>query len=248
MLPDPRDTDPLRVEPTQPVIRCSRCGDALPFGRIGRCDECIGRGGNPIGCLVLAIAFLLVAFIAASVLAAPRSAPEPTALLDVSQGASAPGSIGAPLPEAGDRLRPPASPSPPAVANVATSEGLQGPTTPMPAPRFRGLATWCAPTPDHCRGWDRQYVGAVPSFRFGDEPYAVQVCLADQPATCTHVVVTSYCACGDRRGQPTVVDLSVPAFRELAPLSRGVIAVIVSGPIAVPIGPTLPPTDEEDRP
>lgn len=113
------------------------------------------------------------------------------------------------------------------------------------AQRFRGLATWCAPTPDHCRGWDEQYVGAVPSFRFGDEPYAVQVCLATEPATCTHVVVTSYCACGDRRGQPTVIDLSVPAFRELAPLSRGVIAVIVSNPIDVPVGPTLPPTDQE---
>lgn len=54
----------------------------------------------------------------------------------------------------------------------------------------------------------------------------------------------SYCACGQRHGEPTVIDLSVPAFRELAPLSRGIVRVIVSGPIPAP-DITLPPTDEE---
>lgn len=84
-------------------------------------------------------------------------------------------------------------------------------------------ATWCAPTPRYCHGWDRQYVAAVGSFRYGDEPYTVQVCRADRPSTCTHVLVVSFCEC-----RPGGIDLSVPAFKELAPLSVGVIEVRVS--------------------
>ena len=39
-----------------------------------------------------------------------------------------------------------------------------------------------------------------------------------------------WCACGDRHGVPTVIDLDVAAFRQLAPLSIGVIAVEVTFP------------------
>lgn len=62
--PDPLTVDP---EPVHPVIRCSRCGDRLPFGRIGRCDDCRYRGGNPIGCVVVAIAFVAVVLVAVAV-------------------------------------------------------------------------------------------------------------------------------------------------------------------------------------
>jgi hypothetical protein len=64
-----------------------------------------------IAALVVIVAVLIVTSIAS---AAPRSAPEPTAQLDVSLGASAPGPSGAP------------------------GTGVETPG----APRFRGLATW----------------------------------------------------------------------------------------------------------
>lgn len=106
-----------------------------------------------------------------------------------------------------------------------------------------GWATWCAETPRHCTGWDTRYVGAVPSFRHGDKPYRVRVCLADG-SRCTTVTVVSYCACGDRHGVATIIDLSPPAFRELAPLSRGVIRVELTNANAV----RLPETDTEGAP
>lgn len=100
-----------------------------------------------------------------------------------------------------------------------------------------GYATWYE-DPKSPSG----FYAAVPSWRYGDDRYAIQVCLADRPGTCTHAVVRDFCACGDRHGEPTVVDLSPSAFRELAPLSRGVIRVTVTGPIPIP----LPPTDKEE--
>lgn len=216
-MPD-RARPELRVDP-EPVRRHLESGDS------GGVFVWIG-----VMALLAIVAYAVFLVVVALMPPAPRSAPEPTALFDVSQGASAPEPAGASRSEAEQR-RPAGDELNLLVAGAP--------------PRFRGLATWCAPTPDHCRGWDEQYVGAVPSFRFGDEPYAVQVCLADEPASCTHVVVSSHCACGDRRGEPTVIDLSVPAFRELAPLSRGVIGVIVSDPIEVPVGPTLPATETQ---
>jgi hypothetical protein len=113
-------------------------------------------------------------------------------------------------------------------------------------PDERGWATWCAPKGRYCQGWDTRYVGAVPSFRWGDDPYWVQVCRLDAPATCTQVLVVSYCGCGDRRGRPTVIDLSVPAFGELAPHGDGVVLVTVERIDGAPNGPTLPPTSTED--
>ena len=69
-------------------------------------------------------------------------------------------------------------------------------------------------------------LAAVPSFRWGDDPYRVEVCAT----TCVFVTVVSFCACGDRHGIPTVIDLSPAAFRTLAPLRRGVYAVTVEMP------------------
>lgn len=36
-------------------VRCSRCGDPLPFGGTGRCDDCVGRGASLVGCLDLTV-------------------------------------------------------------------------------------------------------------------------------------------------------------------------------------------------
>jgi len=81
-------------------------------------------------------------------------------------------------------------------------------------------------------------LGAVPSFRYGDDPYTVQVtAFEDGKANAVFVTVVSYCACGSRHGIPTVIDLSPAAFRSLAPLSQGVIRVTVDGV------PNAPATD-----
>ncbi len=100
-----------------------------------------------------------------------------------------------------------------------------------------GWATYCAPTPTRCQSWGGgRHLGAVPSFHYGDDPYLVKVC---SDSGCTQVLVVSYCACGDRNGIPTVIDLSPAAFRDIAPLSVGVVRVTLSAGSAVP----LPQTD-----
>lgn len=39
------------------------------------------------------------------------------------------------------------------------------------------------------------------------------------------VALTDWCACGDRHGIPTLIDLSPEAFQHFAPLSQGVVRV-----------------------
>jgi len=138
------------------------------------------------------------------------------------------------------RVRP--VPEPVANGHVGGAPSPRPASTERPTARVsRGWATWCAPTPTKCQGWGGDAkVGAVRSFRFGDDPYVVQVCAFEDGRTaCTHVRVVSHCACGDRHGIPTVIDLSPAAFRELAPQRLGVIRVEVSGPIRI----ALPATD-----
>jgi hypothetical protein len=103
-----------------------------------------------------------------------------------------------------------------------------------------GTATWCAPTPKYCQSWGGDAMkGAVQSFRYGDTPYRVKVCLASDSDRCTQVTVVSYCACGN-----TLIDLSPTAFRQLAPLSRGRIRVTMTTGGRV----VLPPTSTEVTP
>jgi hypothetical protein len=108
-----------------------------------------------------------------------------------------------------------------------------------------GVATWCAPTPTHCQSWGGgAMVGAVPGF--DGDPYTVRVCLDVQLSTfsCVVVRVVSSCACGDRGGRGTVIDLSPAAFRKLAPLSRGVIPVTVErADILLPATDMIPEGD-----
>lgn len=147
------------------------------------------------------------------------------------------------------------TPSPaPAVALEATSEGLPGPTTSMPATTrpgasvgrlvsktswasstlapvaIRGLATWYrAPSAHDAAAGPGLRRALGPGWR-GTE---VRVCAADR---CLTTRLTDWCACPGGR----VVDLDRRAFARLADPSRGVIAVMVEqlGPV-----PTLPATD-----
>jgi hypothetical protein len=52
----------------------------------------------------------------------------------------------------------------------------------------------------------------------------VTVCSGDR---CVETVLGDWCACGPRPGGPTVIDLDTPVFAALAPLSRGVIRVVI---------------------
>ena len=101
-----------------------------------------------------------------------------------------------------------------------------------------GTATYCAPTPRYCQSWGgKAKLGAVQSFRWGDRPYTVTVCLRDDPERCVAVRVVSHCACGR-----TLIDLSPYAFTRLAPLRLGRIHVTVS------TLPPLPPTSTKEKP
>ena len=89
---------------------------------------------------------------------------------------------------------------------------------------FQASATWCAPTPTICKRWGGDAkLAALPGF--SGKSYTVRVIYGERSVL---VSVVSTCGCG--------IDLSPAAFRELAPLSRGRIPVLVEGPI------TLPPT------
>jgi len=108
-----------------------------------------------------------------------------------------------------------------------------------------GLATWYDDGPG-------LYAAAGPDLRHGDwRGTFVTVTVVnsrgdsgERPVAVT-VQLTDWCACGDRNGRPTLLDLSASAFRRLAPLSRGVIAVeVTSGSVELP--PTdAAPTEEE---
>jgi len=108
-----------------------------------------------------------------------------------------------------------------------------------------GWATFCDPTPERCQAWGPPaLLGAVPWFRDGDRPFPVEVCVAGG-AQCVVVTVVSFCACGDRDGIPTVIDLSPAALEQLDLDYRrlGVVFVTIEWPVD-----ELPATDaEEDR-
>jgi Lytic transglycolase len=192
----------------------------------------------------IATLIALTIIIGLAFVAATRGASDPdTSLTDpVLPGVSLPAV------QVADRSPDGGTPHPPAatdsLARPVASEGPKsGLTTPMPGAQIgeplsvaRGWATWYR---DPKRSG---YYGAVNSFRWGDDQYIVQVC-APKYHACTHVRIVDFCACGDRHGIATVIDLSPAAFRELAPLGRGVIRVEVSGPIT-----KLPATDSEEIP
>ena len=96
-----------------------------------------------------------------------------------------------------------------------------------------GNASWCAPTPKYCHGWGgHSLVGAMPGYT---HPVWAKVCRQDS-SVCITVHVISFCACGNH-----VIDLSPYAFKRLAPLSRGIVAVEVEVLTRVPT--VLPATD-----
>jgi hypothetical protein len=111
---------------------------------------------------------------------------------------------------------------------------------PDTATQVRGLATWYdAPS--------KQDAAAGPALRrfLGRDWRGSWVRVMRGSATVT-VILTDWCACGSRHGQPTLLDLDDQAYRELAPLSSGVVTVRVERIDGVPT--RLPNTDTEVAP
>ncbi len=113
----------------------------------------------------------------------------------------------------------------------ATNGNLERRSTPLsmssigtPLEGVRGTATWYDNGPG-------LYAAAGPGLRTGHwRGRVVSVC---DPAACVTVRLTDWCACPHH-----LIDLSPSAFSSLAPLSRGVVGVVVSWG-----SPALPATD-----
>jgi hypothetical protein len=92
-----------------------------------------------------------------------------------------------------------------------------------------GIATWF----DDGAG----FYAAVPTWHWGDEPYAITVCRQDKPGVCVPATVRDFCQCPGAR----IVDLSPLAFSKLAPLWAGLVKVTLQRAGSIP----LPATDKE---
>lgn len=165
-----------------------------------------------VGLLLAALSGALVAgslmFFVGRASAAPRSAPASSGSWTLLEAPHG-ASPFAPPPTTGTRP-----------ASVGASPDLRTP----PATYDSGTATWY----DDGSG----LYAAVPSYRWGDQRYKVKVC--NRSDDCVTVTVRDFCGCpGDR-----IIDLSPAAFRKLAPLSQGIVAVTVQdlreGPSVTP--------------
>jgi hypothetical protein len=84
-----------------------------------------------------------------------------------------------------------------------------------------GVATWYR--------YKRGQAAAGPALRAALGKHwrgkTVFVCVGKR---CAKVRLTDWCACGDRNGVPTVIDLDIRTFDHLSNPARGVIRVTVS--------------------
>ncbi len=133
----------------------------------------------------------------------------------------------------------------PAVANVATSEGPPGLTTTAPAQQigtplngYRGLSSWyCSATSACTKGYGPSDMVAAIDPKLGIAKGTWITVRHDGRSVLVKVV--DVCRC---KG-PRLVDLTSGAFSQLAPLSQGVIPVL----IVVEGLPVAPETDVEER-
>lgn len=94
-----------------------------------------------------------------------------------------------------------------------------------------GYATWYA-TPGLTAAAGPELRGALGDWRG-------QWVTVESGRRSVTVQITDWCACGERHGIPTLLDLSDAAFQELAPLSAGVVRV------SIEIDP--PPHEADER-
>lgn len=182
-----------------------------------------------LGVCVGVILLALVITFGRAIDAAPSSG-QATAPVDVS-GISSPALSGAPL--AGL-----SSPVPPTVTPVPSPSGEVGTAL------IGGWATYWGTCAD-CAA-----AGPLLQEALGQRWLGQTVTVVSERGSVDLRLVTS-CACGDRKGMPTFIDISVEAFDRLSPYPAG--SARDPGVIAVSIeigGPatTLPPTDPTPHP
>jgi hypothetical protein len=121
----------------------------------------------------------------------------------------------------------PAPSSSSAVAGAGSSggAGIIPPACSGPCPTLVPRIRTAVPR-DGIGGWATWYdvgpglYGAI-NPRYGDKGGTAVVC-GGSPFHCKTIPLVDVCACGNRHGKPTLIDLSPAAFREFAPTSRGV--------------------------
>ena len=132
-------------------------------------------------------------------------------------------------------LSEPALPAPPTPLSASPSASSAPAATPVriPAPTeraasragsIRGVGTWYRYVPGGAAAGPALRAALGPGWR----GMTVAVCVTDGGAmACVRVRLTDWCACRDRPGGPTLVDLDAGAFAALMPLSRGIVTVEV---------------------
>lgn len=221
------------VEGRELLFRCDRerdhksrhhavnvAGVELFWERSSRPETWVGpelRNRSGVVIVWIAAILLVVVSVLAITAAASQSAPD-----------ARPAQSGAPLAAVGPAAAPLSGSGPVKGSIPNDGEDSGG------APLTSGEASWY----DHGKG----LYGAVHSWRFGDDPYWVEVCRQDASATCVLVLVRDY-----MRHPTRAIDLSPDAFVRLWPglsrsvaLDRGVVDVTVRRTGAVA---TLPPTE-----
>lgn len=88
--------------------------------------------------------------------------------------------------------------------------------------RIMGRATWY--------DWRPREAAAGPALRAALVDWRGATVIVRSGDRQVRVKLTDHCACGDRNGVPTVIDLDVASFEALAPRGAGVIAVEVIVP------------------
>lgn len=209
----------LDPDPLVPPDFQAEAEAALAEYRLRRLRE--QRRQRRLGCsivpfLLAALFWAAVAWAGVQVFAAPSGAPVGSASLDLS-------------PESPALRGAPPTFSPPATVVITEARGaptLAGGTT------YTGLASWFP-----AAGMQ----GAVPWWRPGQDPQWASVCrFTGGRSRCVTVLLTGWCGCLQGQSGERLIDLSPAAFRQLAPLSVGLIRVTLEVPVQ---GPRLPQTD-----
>lgn len=110
--------------------------------------------------------------------------------------------------------------------------GVPQPTGKVGTALLTGVASWYPANGD---------IAAVPWWSFGDDPvWATVSHFRDGQTFSVTVLVQDHCQCLVGTSRERAIDLSDDAFRQLAPLSAGLIRVQIE---VAQQGPALPPTD-----
>lgn len=179
--------------------------------------------------LVIVILAIVPAPRSAAVISSPGGPAMGTLLGETDRPLSgAPRAVGSPIFEDGGLLS--GAPQPAVIAqhssqSPAGSGARPGPAS-VPAPTgeigsalLGGYATWYAA----CHGCGAAGPVLRDALGAGWRGSLVTVCAR----ACVPVRLTDYCACGERHGRATLVDLDSGSFARLAPLSLGVVAVSI---------------------